>query len=471
MSLDDAPARARRLAPLSSRAVRTAVSNLFRVEVLVPGLLALVLGLITLERKAWWFDEAHDITLARLHWLRLIGEAGYYEPSQALYLVLFKFWSTFTPDSEWFTRLPSVAAAVAAAGLAGLLGARLFNRTTGVLAGTLLATNATVVSWSQQTRTYALATMMAVVVTFLFVRAMESEDRRAWLVYGIAGAVGIYAHFFVGFVLASHAVLWTSMSVAQRRRALEAWAIVALALLPAVPFVALGGHGDTDWIPPTSWHGLRLAVSTIAGFNALTLVAAGAGAVVIFSGRVPGAVRWKGDLLLAWAVVPLAGALIVSILKPMLVGRYLIVSAPALALLGAVALSAIRPRWVAAGGTILLLLVSTREIVAWYASVPEDWRGAAQFAAAEAHKGTTVALYPAGGYEAYQLYAPLPAACRHLPGHAFPRCNFRAAGRKTLVITTESEWRQLPGSANYVVVDQRRFGERIRAFRLVRRHR
>ena len=72
---------------------------------------------VTLERKAWWFDEAHDVTLARLHWLRLIGEAGYYEPSQALYLVLFEFWRTFTPESEWFTRFPSVAAAVAAAAL------------------------------------------------------------------------------------------------------------------------------------------------------------------------------------------------------------------------------------------------------------------------------------------------------------------------------------------------------------------
>ena len=350
------------------------------MEVLVPGLLALVLGLITLERKAWWFDEAHDITLARLHWLRLIGEAGYYEPSQALYLVLFKFWRTFTPESEWFTRFPSVAAAVAAAALTGLLGARLFNRAAGVLAGILLATNATVVSWSQQTRTYALATLAAVVVTVLLVRATESDGRRPWFVYGVAGAVGVYAHFFIGFVLASHAMLWRSMSTRQRRHLLEAWAIVAVAFLPALPFIVVGGHSGTDWIPPTSWHGLRVALSTVAGFNALALVAAGAGAVVVLSGRTPSAVRWKGELLLAWAVVPVMGALIVSILKPMLVGRYLIVTAPALALLGAVALTAIRLRWVAAGATILLLLVSAKEIAAWYEREPEDWRGAARLA-------------------------------------------------------------------------------------------
>ncbi len=414
------------------------------MEVLVPGLLALVLGLITLERKAWWFDEAHDVTLARLHWLRLIGEAGYYEPSQALYLVLFKFWRTFTPESEWFTRFPSVAAAVAAAALTGLLGARLFNRAAGVLAGILLATNATVVSWSQQTRTYALATLVAVVVTVLFVRAMESDDRRKWLVYGIAGAVGVYAHFFIGFVLASHAVLWRSMSTRQRRHLLEAWAIVAVAFLPALPFIVVGGHSGTDWIPPTSWHGLRVALSTVAGFNALALVAAGVGAVVLLSGRTPSAVRWKGELLLAWAVVPVGGALIVSILKPMLVGRYLIVTAPALALLGAVALTAIRLRWVAAGATIPSSSFRRRRSLRGTQREPEDWRGAARLAMSETRKGVTVALYPAGGYEPYQLYAPLPTACRYIPGHAFPRCAFRLKGRETLVITTEPEWRKLP---------------------------
>ena len=138
--------------------------------------------------------------------------------------MLFKFWRTFTPESEWFTRFPSVAAAVAAAALTGLLGARPLNQAAGVLAGILLATNATVVSWSEQTRTYALATLMAVVAhVSLSVRAMESDDRRKLLVYGIAGAVGIYAHFFIGFVLASHAVLWRSMSTRQRRHLLEAW--------------------------------------------------------------------------------------------------------------------------------------------------------------------------------------------------------------------------------------------------------
>jgi mannosyltransferase len=452
--------------------MRTAISiRAFRVEVLIPGLLALVLGLITLGRKAWWFDEAYDVWLAKNPWVKYVGKAAYYEPSQALYLVFFKFWTIFTPESEWFTRFPSVVAAAAAASLVGVLGTRLFNRSTGLLAGILMATNATVVAWSQQTRTYALAALAAVVVTMLVLRAMGSEDRRPWVIYGLSGAIGIYIHFFIGFVLASHAVLVPRMSVVQKRRLLEAWSIVALALIVAAPFFAVAGHGETNWIRPTSWHQLRIAVSTLVGFNALALAAAGVGAVAILVDRTHSAARWKGVLLGTWAVTPLVGALIVSVIKPMLVGRFLIVSTPALALLGGVALNRIRPRWIAAAGAILVLAVSVKEIVAWYGKVPEDWRGAARFvAAAQKRTGGTVALYPTGGFIPYELYAPLPAQCRHLAGHQVPRCNFHAVGPETFVIATEPGWRKLPGTGNYVVAEERRFGERIKVIRLRRAH-
>jgi mannosyltransferase len=457
--------------PARSSPMRTATSiRAFQVDVLVPGLLALILGLITLGRKAWWFDEAYDIWLAQNPWVKYIAKAGYYEPSQALYLVFFKFWTIFTPESEWFTRFPSVVAAAAAAALVGVLGTRLFNRSTGLLAGILMATNATVVAWSQQTRTYALAALAAVVVTLLVLCAMESESRRPWLIYGIAGGIGIYAHFFIGFVLASHAVLLPRMSATQKRLFREAWAIIALALVVAAPFVAVAGHGNTNWIPPTSWHQLRVAISTLIGFNALALVAAGIGAVAILVDRTQSAARWKGVLLGAWAVSPLIGALIVSVIKPMLVGRFLIVSTPALALLGGAALNRIRPRWIAAGGAILLLALSMKEVVAWYGKVPEDWRGASRFVAAvQKRTGSTVALYPTGNLIPYELYASLPAQCRHLAGHQVPRCNFHAVGPETLVITTEPGWRKLPRSRNYVVAGERHFGERIKVIRLERK--
>jgi mannosyltransferase len=453
--------------------MRPGIRRYVRVEFVVGAGVAFVLGLIALGAKAWWFDEAFNVSLARNHWPTYVAKAGYYEPSQALYLILFKLWRVFTPETEWFTRLPSVLAATATAGTVGLLGARLFGRWTGVLAGTLIATNASIVAWSQQTRTYTLASLAAVVVTLLFLRAFESrtDSMRPWLVYGLVGGISIYAHFFLAFVLIAHGALFPRLRPQQRRAMRFSWALIAVACLPAAVVNVVGKNSGADWIPGTSWGRLRDAISELSGFNALALLAAAVGVAAIFSGRTPRAAPWKGTLLIAWATAPIVGALLISIAKPMVTGRYLLVAAPALAILAAAGLVAIRPRWLAAAAVIVVLTVSGREILTWYDSVPEDWRGAAQFAMKEDLRGATIALYPDANYIPYQLYAPLPAACRRVPGHHEPRCNFRARGDTTLVVTTRADWRALDGASNYVVTGQRKFGDRIRIIRLTRRPR
>ncbi len=71
-----------------------------------------------------------------------------------------------------------------------------------------------------------------------------------------------------------------------------------------------------------------------------------------------------------------------STLKPLLVGRYLLVGSPALALLAAAILVRFQPRWIAAAAAIALLAVSARQIYVWYHTVLQNWRGAVHYAAA-----------------------------------------------------------------------------------------
>lgn len=445
-------------------------------ETVAPGSVALLAGLVALGSKPWWFDEAYDVWNAREGWPKFVLKAGYYEPSQFLYLIVLKAWRMFTPETEWFTRLPSVAFTVAAAMLVGRLGTRLFGQRVGVIAGILTATNATVVEWSQQTRTYGLALLAAVVVTVLFVRAAESDDRRAWIAYGLAGALGVYAHFFVGFVIAAHAVALPRLTPFRRRRLVTAWGIVALAVAPSLPFILIGGRGGADWIQATSLHGLLQGLGALDGGNLLALGAAAVGAVILLAfppvdlRSRPGTPSWAGALLVAWALAPLVGALVVSLLKPVLVGRYLIVSTPAIALLGAIALACIRPRVVAAGAAAGLLGVSGVQISRWYALVPEDWSQAARVGAAAERAGTPVAVEPAGYVDAYQLYGQLPGECRRLVGHHEPRCAFHAQGARTLLLTVQPErWREVPGSAAYTVARRQRLGAYLWAMWLVRK--
>jgi mannosyltransferase len=142
------------------------------------GALSAVLGAITLSHKSLWYDEAYNGVKVAGSWHGVFTAIGKTEMSQSAYLVLLKPWIAITTNNEVWLRLPSVIAAALAAALLVPLGARLFDRTTGIVAGILLATNELLVAWSQQARAYALVTFAVVLASLLFVRALDGRRRR-----------------------------------------------------------------------------------------------------------------------------------------------------------------------------------------------------------------------------------------------------------------------------------------------------
>src|SRR5262245_14193435 len=150
-------------------------------------------------------DEALDVHWTGFSWSDYLHIAFENEGSQVLYLLMLKPWLALMSTDEWVARMPSVVFAALAAALMVPLAIRLFgSRFVGIGAGLLLATNAFSVSWSQQARQYALAMLFAVVVTYLFVIALESDGWAWWFAYGVVAGVSVYSHFFVALVVVSH---------------------------------------------------------------------------------------------------------------------------------------------------------------------------------------------------------------------------------------------------------------------------
>ena len=133
-------------------------------------------------------------------WHHIVGLIKHTEMSQSAYLVLLKPWGALTATDELWLRLPSVVVAALAAALLVVLGTRLFDRTTGIVAGVFLATNELVLQWSQEVRAYALVTFAVVLATLLFVRALDHPSRLNWLLYALVAAFAVYCHFWAGFV-------------------------------------------------------------------------------------------------------------------------------------------------------------------------------------------------------------------------------------------------------------------------------
>lgn len=368
--------------------------------------LAAALGLFRLDRRSYWTDEAFNLVLVRDDWGGFIRTIGNQEPSQALYLVLFKPWVALVGQEEWRTRLPSVVALVLAAALLVVLGGQILDAWTGTIAGVLLATNAAVVEWSQYTRTYSLAVLAAVVTTALYVRARQRYELGPWLLYGAAGALSIYAHFYAGFVLLAH--VGTALADRVRtplRRVLAAWAVIAAGMVPFGLYVVAGTRSPVEWIPRpdagTVWRSLHFA----SGFNAVLLAMAAAGAASLWLRRTRSC-RSVLALLAGWVAAPLAGGLVVSIVKPALVPRFLIVAAPALALLAATAIRSFGPRPVRVLGLAAVLALATIRLAGVYERTPGNWEAAAGVARAAHARGAAVAVLPAFAWRALDVYAP-----------------------------------------------------------------
>ena len=380
---------------------------------LLVGFLALALGLVGLGAKSLWFDEAFDAVHASGSWHDVLSSALGHEASQAAYLIVLKPWLSVVPDDEWWLRLPSVLFIAAAAGMLVLLGTVLLDHRAGVIGGLLLAVNGFVVAWSQQARTYALVVLAVIVSTYLLVRALEpGAGRGRWVAYGAVAALSLYAHFFAGFVIAAHVV---SAVVARPRprtdHLLVAGTIIGAGALPAVWFATARDVGQISWIVPLSLGGVKGAVEEASGRNLLLVGLAVAGGALLAWSPPANASRATRALLVCWAALPFVLAVAVSVGKPILLGRYLIVATPALALLGAVAITSIRYRPLAYVTLAGCLAIGAARTVQWYrAPSVEGWREAIAYVDANRGANDQVFVEPREDDEPYRYYAGRPSA-------------------------------------------------------------
>jgi mannosyltransferase len=391
--------------PPTTGALHPALS---RWSPLLVGVLAFVLGLVGLGTKSLWFDEAYDAVHATDGWEGTLSTAFGHEASQAAYLVALKLWLGVVPDSEFWTRLPSVLSAALAAGLLVALGARLLGTPSGVIAGLLLTVNGFVLSWSQQARTYTFVMLLVIASSYLLVRALEPRaGLTSWTAYAVVATASIYAHFFAGFVIAAQAIaVFFARPRPRPRDVAVASSIIACGALPALWFLATKDVGQIDWIAPLSLGGVKWSMLGASGSNALLLLLGGTGSAILLLRPPIGVDRSTLALIVGWALLPLIFAIVVSIEKPLLMPRYLIVAVPGLALLGAVAISSIRIRALAYLALAATLVIGFVRVVEWYdAPSVEDWRGAVAFVEAQRRGADQVFVGLHGADEPYRYYS------------------------------------------------------------------
>ncbi|GAB3815488.1 glycosyltransferase family 39 protein [Micromonospora zhanjiangensis] len=214
---------------------------------LAPSVLTLALALVGLDRAQLWRDELATWSAASRPVPDLFRLTGHVDALSAPYYLLMHGWTTLVGDSVAALRLPSVLAMTGATAVTARLGQRLAGPRTGFLAGLLFAVAPSTSRYAQEARSYALATLLAVLATLLLFRALDRPTWPRWAGYG-AAVFGLgLAHLVALDLVTGHlvAVLLTWRRTGDRRTA-RWFAAVLPAAVALVPLALIGRGQQTE---------------------------------------------------------------------------------------------------------------------------------------------------------------------------------------------------------------------------------
>jgi len=417
---------------------------------------ATVFAFVTLGSKPVGIDEAYTALAARLGWGVLVHVERFSSDGMFAYYSLEKVLPL--PSSPAGLRLPSAVIALTIGPLTALAGRRLLGWRWAVAAGCLVAIHPMIIEYIQDARSYAALVAVTLVITVLLQRACE-RGGKWWLVYGLCAGAAPYAHLFVVFVLAAHAVV---IGVCWRRgiqRAGLSLGIAACAIVAApLALTVLQSRSTTGseaaapslhTVVGAGWRASGRGTPFLAALEVVLLVVA----CVALARRWPHPSAPGGaTTLIVWPallVVPGLSALIISPIEPVFTERYLIVSVPALVILLLEGIRQIRASTPREAVVVLLVGLFFLGQTTWYRGAEtEDWPGATSYVAGSARPGDGIVFVAPFGrlgfeYEMVVRRGQSPVVRPLLPSHPWGQ-------PITETDTTASDVRALPGAVKSV---------------------
>jgi len=224
-------------------------------------LIAAALRFATLRTQSIWFDEAATWDLVRRPFGEMLSRLPDGESNPPLFYVLEWIWTRVFGDGEFGLRSLSALAGLLTVPVAYAIGRRAAAGTAragaaALAAAALVAVNPLLVWFSQEARSYALATLLAALAALLLLRTLDDARGRVLAGWTLVSALALATHYFTAFVLVPQAV-WLLWRHPRRRDAFAAVGAVALAGLALLPLL-IAQSGNPYDIAGTSLA-LRLA--------------------------------------------------------------------------------------------------------------------------------------------------------------------------------------------------------------------
>ena len=268
----------------------------------------------------YWVDEGLSVGIAShafTHIPSLLGQDG----SPPLYYLLLHVWMSVRGRGEIATHELSLIFALLCIPAAYWAGASLFDRRAGLMCALLAAGAPYLNTYAQETRMYALMTLLALIACAAFVHAFVRRDRRFLPVFVISMAACLYTHNWALFLALMAAVAFFAClrdAAPTERRGLWRDGVIALVgvtmlYAPWLPtLIYQARHTGAPWdLPPVFWSLTQGLYSVVGGRGAAVALLLGGGAG-LWALRAPGE-RQERLLLAAKTLLILGfGTLIVA---------------------------------------------------------------------------------------------------------------------------------------------------------------
>jgi mannosyltransferase len=373
------------------------------------GLIARFYGI---DNMPFWLDEVTTVNRSSLPFWGMVTDslANHHLPSYFAIAALFGHYSM----TEFALRLPSAFFGAASCGVLFLIGRTLGGWRAGLVAGLLLALSPLQVQYGQEARSYTFVILM-MAIGFLGLVELARDPRGAslpwrapgarlapWVIYtlGTVGALNVLSTAFFWLISANLAAVAILMDrTIDRGRFLKRWLVAqAVVLLFSLPWfgamdVFTGGQmtNATNWVPSTTIHSFlsvlgslylmrvsrlinfHLFPSAIPGFGALIIILAILGLARLRSWRRDGGSSAPGEarsrtLVLALgivAIVPPLAILLISIVKPLWMPRYLLWSSVPFLVFVGLGINQLPRRW-QTGAAVAMVVLATFNLAPYY---------------------------------------------------------------------------------------------------------
>ena len=389
--------------------------------------IGLTARLLHIDSQPFWLDEA--LTYQRIH-LGLDGliADSFSNRHMPSYFLMLQLFSQFDSNNVWL-RVPSALFGTLSVGVVFAIARRIAGRPAAIVAGLLMALSPLQVQYGQEARSYTLVTLLITIALWALVRLAQNPlrasldirhpqfDRCGWALYliGTIGALDVLSDA-APWLLAANVSLFLIWRGLRMETPPEArigfqrnWRLsVAIILVCCVPFYgAILAFSDGqmlqkfDWIPPLSWQNLRVVaksaylmrMAAVIRFSVLPTAVPLLGLLVAVLGGI-GLYRIRRRLegrvlLLGFAVLPLL-LLAISLIKSMVLPRYILWSAAPFFILVGIGAAALPRRMMPTAVIALLLLCTVNLLPIYRTETKPRWDKAAAALAANVRPGDTV---------------------------------------------------------------------------------